>query len=164
MLRVYTPQRVVQMIGDSISFLGEEVIEEHTGRLGLSVNHEISAFAELSDLRADCLTGLAISAKGDREVFEAVSLGFIEISPEQLRVVRTEVEKARKLLEEHGKLSAWNRFKNRDAANQQEQILRAHEHYTFDYSLTQLGRAAVLPIDREIVALAEFTQILVGLQ
>jgi hypothetical protein len=153
-LEVYTPEGIVEMIDSAIYSLGSEVDDEKTGRLYLDNYFKLADLAKLTNLRANSPQELG-KLVNDVECYEAVSLGFVEVSPEQLGNIAKELESARDFLQKYVNRAWYNRIKDYKQASRQRDALNPDRTLCFDYFLTPLGRAAVIPISREAVVLAE---------
>lgn len=151
---IYTPEGIVEMIDSAINYLGTETDEENTGQLCLNNSFKLGDLTKLANLRANSPQELG-KLVDNVEVYESISLGFIEVSPEQLRKTTREIESATDFLTKYVNGSAWDRIKNYKKASRLRDTLNQDRTLCFDYFLTPLGRAAVIPISREAVVLAE---------
>jgi hypothetical protein len=153
-LDVYKPETIVGLIDSSINYLGTELGNENTGDLYVNNFYKLGELHKLRNLRTNHpqeLDGLL----DDAEIYEAVALGFVQVSPEQFGKINDEVESAKNFLANYKTSSVRNKIKNCREASRQREVLNLNREICLDYFLTPLGRAAVVPISREIVVFAE---------
>lgn len=153
-LEVYTPEGIVNMIDRTINCLGSEVENKNTGQLYIFNRFNLVDLPRVVNLRANSSQELE-RLLDDAEVYEAVSLGFVEVSPEQLKQAAKETKETKDYLTKYANSSTWNKFRNYYEANRHRETLDPKRTLFLDYLLTPLGRAAVIPINREAMVLAE---------
>ncbi len=169
-LDVHTPEGVLGLVHDSIFYLGNELTDEQTGDLEISNRFRVGDLDKLGDLRKNTQRDLIDLLKDryavesdrmaeDYEVYNAVALGFVEISPEELTMKRGQVKRAEFYLRGYNNSSILNRIKRFKDVSQNRWISDKSRTLCFNYSLTPLGKSAVLPINRKYVGLAEFERV-----
>jgi hypothetical protein len=141
-------------IHGAIDHLGETTCNVLSGELGLELDVQVRDLDKLGDLRGRTHRELSKLLENTND-FDSVALGFIGICPMELTVEMDTVNQARSFSDVYAKYGFWKRqlyrSENRDALG----ILMPKRIVSLHYSLTPLGRTAVLDISRETVMLAE---------
>jgi hypothetical protein len=165
-LDAYTSEAILGMVHDSINYLESELSDKQTGRLDTSNRFRIGDLEKLGDLRNNNYVQLINLLKDrfaidsdrmaeDNEIYEAVGMGFVEVSPEGLSSARANVSKANSFLIAYNNSSWLRKLKLHRRSLEKRAFVDPERQVELDYVLTPLGMAAVLPTDKKYVGLAE---------